>query len=102
MPASLADFAKAEKVCPVPFEGTDLELSVTYRRWSWKAGEVVAGETYAQWFERHVVAWDLLGEDGEPLPLSPEALGELDLGILDVVIAAVEADRRPNPPTGTR
>jgi hypothetical protein len=85
----------------VPFEGTDLTVVVTYRRWSWKAGEVAAGETYVQWFARHIVRWDLTGDDGEALAFDEDALNLLDRGILDVVIAAVEADRRPNPPTAT-
>jgi hypothetical protein len=101
MPASLADFAKAEKTVTVPFDGTDLTVVVTYRRWSWRAGEVAAGETYVQWFARHVAGWDLAAADGQPLAFDEASLNLLDRGILDVVIAAVEADRRPNPTTAT-
>lgn len=44
-----------------------------------------------------LVWWDVLGDDGEPLPISAETLADLPLGFIESLISEVAKDSRVNP-----
>ena len=44
-----------------------------------------------------LVDWDLIDEDGEMYPITPDALGGLDSGFLTAILQAVNEDRVPKP-----
>jgi hypothetical protein len=46
-----------------------------------------------------IVSWDLLGEDGQPLPLTEDALKPLGIDILSQISRAIVRDALPNRTT---
>ena len=48
-----------------------------------------------------VIAWNLTGDDGEPLPVTRETVSALDSGALQVIAQAIQEAMRPDPQSGT-
>ena len=56
------------------------------------------GEVLGWWYSRVVVSWDVLGADGQPLPLTPEWFATQDVvetNWLWWLVAQINLDRRP-------
>jgi hypothetical protein len=105
MPVRLSDLTRRERTVAVHFEGVDAALSVTYRpdRWT-PASEARSrllldgnrpGQALALFLAERVTSWDLLAEDGTPVPLTEDALADVDIAIMNAVVLAVMEDMRP-------
>jgi hypothetical protein len=46
---------------------------------------------------RVMIAWDVLGDDGKPLPITAETLGDMPYAILTSIVQAIGADGSPKP-----
>lgn len=55
---------------------------------------------YIQTLVDVLVSWDVLGDDGKPVPISFEFLGELPLSFLTALAGAVLLGESPNPTNG--
>lgn len=44
-----------------------------------------------------LVSWDVLGEDGKPLPITAQTLADLPLGFVEGIVGEVAKDSRVNP-----
>ena len=107
MPVKLGDLTKQTKTTTVQFEGVEDPLTVTYRprhltparqaafREAAEAGRHT--EALVEGIVGLVAAWDLLGEDGRPVPLTAEALADVPLEVLGLVIEAIGQDVAPSP-----
>ncbi len=49
-----------------------------------------------------MVTWDLVDEDGEMYPITPDALGKIDSGFLRAIIEAIGEDRAPKTKSAGR
>lgn len=52
------------------------------------------------WEERlcqYVRSWDLMSDDGQPLPVTPEGVAMLETAMVQVILTAIQEDARPNP-----
>jgi hypothetical protein len=49
-----------------------------------------------KWLELIVAEWDLLGDDGQPIPLTEAAMQDVPLDVLKFVSDAILEDSRPN------
>jgi hypothetical protein len=97
----------AVRTVDVPFLGE-------YVKVSYRVGAV--NSQYSQWLSEHghkpnslleaitrlATKWDLLGDDGEPLPLSQEALEQVEIPtpLLRAIHEAILEDARPGPLAG--
>lgn len=59
-------------------------------------------ESVAWWISRIVISWDIMGDDGQPLPLTEEWLADQD--VVDVpflwwLVGQINEDRRPKATT---
>jgi hypothetical protein len=85
-----------ERTISVEFKGTTTE--VTY-----KMGALLL-ETPSKLFDylaAVVARWDLEGDDGQPVPLTPEALAGVPLPFLRAVEDTISRDARPGNRSGT-
>lgn len=46
-----------------------------------------------------LVSWDVLDDDGKPLPINAETLADLPMGFIESLIGEVAKDSRVNPQT---
>ena len=107
MPIKLADLTKRTKTVSVRFEGADDALSVTYRprlltpalqaTFQEAAREGRHSEMLVDSMVALVTDWDLLGDDGKPIPLTSEALLGVPIEVLALVTEALGRDLVPDP-----
>src|SRR5438874_8922809 len=102
MPIRLAELTKETRTLVKTFDGTDDTLSVTYRPSAWTPAlmaehlaavrEGNTPEALVLDLAALLVSWDLLDDKGKPLPTTAEALREVSLEVLNVVLGAINAD----------
>ena len=107
MPINLGDLTKQTRTVTVRFEGTDDTLTVAYRphcltparqaAFSQATREGRHTDVMIEGIQVLVTEWDLLGEDGQPVPLTAEALAEVPMLVLGAVGAAIGEDVTPGP-----
>lgn len=105
MPVRLSDLTKRERTVAVPFDGVDAPLNVTYRPDKWTPAaeahyrsfytDMKPGHALAAYVAGRVTSWDLVGDDGAPIPLTEAALADVDMAVLDKVVMAILNDMRP-------
>lgn len=113
MPIKLVDLKRDQRTIEIPIGiGDDAEetLTVTYKPSEYSSkteaelntilqGDVksLMGTTFVQ---RLVLSWDLIGDDGEPYPITLDSLAELPSTFIGDVVGGVAKDmgkaRRPN------
>ncbi|SRR5579871_4493123 len=107
MPASLADLRKARRtlICDV-FDGA-AQIQVSYRPGFLtpkvqaeidRAAESGEGTAAAiRFFVGYIESWDLLGDDGEPVPLTEDGLlaSDVPVQLLNQITAQCVADMQP-------
>lgn len=49
-----------------------------------------------------IVQWDVLGEDGKPLPIKPDVLKDIDSALLVAIIGACREDMAPKVKSAAR
>lgn len=101
----LADFARNSATVRVPFG--DLTVTVRYSPDRLKpADEDAVREAQRDQYASGVLIsflcavveeWDLMDDDGRPIPLTPEALQHVPLTIMDRIAGAIFQDMRPHP-----
>ena len=47
-----------------------------------------------------LVSWDVLGDDGQPLPVSTQMLEQFPLSFINAIVGAILTDGLPNPQSG--
>lgn len=106
MTIRLSDLTKRERTVAVHFDGVDATLSVTYcpDRYT-PASQAAYNEMFAQsqqgkalacYVAARVVAWDLADDSGQVIPLTEQALADVDIVVLDRVVMAIVANMRPS------
>lgn len=104
MPLRLSELAAERRDLAVPWG--EHTLALTYR-----PGQVTpamideadrrAGSGGVIWaLTQCISAWDLLGDEDKPLPITETALRELPSRFIMTVFGAIVRDSRPNPPRG--
>jgi hypothetical protein len=82
----------------------DRELEEELTELARSAGEapILAAAKIAM-FCRAVASWDLRrhADDPEPIPITPEALRDVPIDVIDLVMDAIRADRAPKAQTTT-
>ena len=56
-----------------------------------------AWNAYYAAFADLLLAWDVMGDDGEPLPINGETIATLPMGFVESLIEEVAKDSRVNP-----
>jgi len=108
MGIKLADLTRDTRTIAVPVG--EETLNVTYQP-SWltpeteeklhKLGESGrAGQSLVSFLLPCLVSWDLLDDDGQPLPLADKTLRKLPIKLLSQIVQAVGEDMRPNLTSG--
>ena len=105
MPVKLVDLKRDQRTIEIQIYLGDEEeetLTVTYRpsEYSSKAeaelNESLAGDLKSrmgtEFVRRLVLSWDLIGEDGEPYPITDEGLAELPSTFIGDVVGGVAKD----------
>ena len=59
-----------------------------------------ASERNAKWCERVVAAWDVVGDDDKPAPITYDEIIDYEPAFLAAVVTAIVTDMRPNPTNG--
>lgn len=106
MPLSLGDLRSRTRRVAVPVAGETLEVeyrptALTPGLIAWLRGIEADGqpERLAEVLCQVVIGWDLLGDDGAPLPVTEEVARELPLRLLGVIVRAVLEDAQEDPPS---
>lgn len=105
MPITLADIAVDRRELSIPIgdgvlnivynlAGLTPQVEAQFRR---AAQEQQNGEALVAFLTPLLLSWDLLGEDGQPLPVTAEILQTLPLAFLARLVEAIGADIAPNP-----
>lgn len=109
MPIRLSSLSTDRRTLKVPF-GDDT-LTLTYKPSAINAvqeareiadkaaGKVVLSQ--ARSLVESLLSWDLLDDDGEPLPLNEEIMGGLGLDVTNKLYSALIDDLLPNRRTGS-
>jgi hypothetical protein len=105
MPIRVSNLAKNVRETTVAYEGET--AAVSYKPGSvtpnmldeMQAHKEDAGALVSL-IRRCVAEWDVLQDDGKPLPTDAPAVGDLPVAFLNAVLTAVFEDMRPNPSTG--
>lgn len=108
MPVRLSELRANVRTVAIPVDGD--VLNVTYRpsgitpevedRLDEATSKQRIGESLMTLLAAALVSWDLLGDDGKPLPVTVETMRVLPLSFLAKLVQAVTADMRPNAPSG--
>lgn len=107
MPISISALTANRRTLDIDFSGETLR--VTYRPAAINAAQE-ARELEDKADGKHVlsvirtitetvVSWDLMGDDGQPLPLTEDALMPLGIDILSTITTALVRDALPNRTT---
>ena len=108
MPIRLSALTADRRTLKIEF-GDDA-LSVTYRPSAFNVkqeareneekgrGEHIAAQ--ARSLAEIIASWDLLGEDGKPVPPTAEVIGSLGLDVTSKITRAILDDLLPNPKKG--
>ena len=67
---------------------------------SWWQDALAEMQEYLGTVASLIVNWDVLGDDGQPLPVTPALLEQLPLSFINAVVSAMLMDGLPNPRTG--
>lgn len=105
MPITLAEIAVDRRELSIPIgngvlniaynlAGLTPQVEAQFRR---AAREDRNGEALVTFLQPLLLSWDLLGEDGQPLPITEETLQTLPLAFLAQLVEAIGADTAPNP-----
>ncbi len=104
MPVSITHLVRDRRTVTVPVG--DESLTVTYRpsgftpeteaRLRQYADDQRGGAALVALLADCLVDWDLLAEDGEPVPISIKTLNSLPTLFLSQVVQAISEDMRPN------
>ncbi len=107
MPISIAALAANRRTVNIDFDGDTLKVvyrpsainaAQEHRELEDKAvGKYVLSIIHT--LTETIVSWDLLGDDGQPLPLTEDALKPLGIDILSKISSAIIADALPNRTT---
>jgi hypothetical protein len=107
MPLRVTDLITDRRTIQVLF-GEEI-LSITYRPSGFtpateeKLDDLVQGKRIGKplvdFLLDTLVAWDLLDDQGNVLPISRQVLAKLPLAFLARLFRAITEDLRPNPPT---
>jgi hypothetical protein len=107
MPIRLADLTKEARTVTKTFEGTEDTLTITYRPRAWTPSihaalmeAINSGQTPEALvinLSTLVVEWDLLDDDGKPIPTTPESLRGVSLQVLNIAVETINADMLPDP-----
>jgi hypothetical protein len=107
MPIRLADLTKEIRTVTKHFEGTEDTLTITYRPRAWTPSIHAAlleaidrgrtPEALVINLSTLVVEWDLLDDDGKPIPTTPESLRGVSLQVLNIAVETINADMLPDP-----
>jgi hypothetical protein len=129
MPIRLADIYKDTKTVTFTYDGQDVTVEYRHKkltpvnRVALMAGssffmdrkpsaedeeeagatwqEVMAGnDRFYGLLTEMIVAWDVLGNDGKPLPVTVEWLGQLPQDFLSALLKTMFDDGRPDPTKG--
>ncbi len=102
MPIKLGTLTKMTKTVTHRFEELDESLTLTYRPRAYTATAESAfqdamkenrtSEAVVQMLSTMLVKWDLLGDDGEPLPFDAATLRDVPTEILGFAITAIMED----------
>lgn len=105
MPVTLAGLNARRAVVKIKVDGET--LTVTYNRSvitpnlqsRLRESRDEEGGSLVRFTRDAVVEWDLLGEDGKPLPLDENTLGSVPSDILLLIETAIYEDLSPNSET---
>ncbi len=107
MPISISALTANRRTVNIDFSGETLK--VTYRPSAINAAqeerELADRETghhvmsIIRTLIENIVSWDLLGEDGQPLPLTEDALKPLGIDVLQTISNSIVRDALPNRTT---
>jgi hypothetical protein len=56
------------------------------------------------WEERiveYVKGWDIMGDDGQLVPITPEGVAQLETALVQTILTAINEDAVPKPKTST-
>jgi hypothetical protein len=103
MAISVQKLNNIQRTVIIPFDGD--EINVTYKLSAinsklsdWLDDHGSDRRSILGWLERVLVRWDILGSDGDPIPVTSEAMEtyQLPTPLLRMVWAAVNEDASPN------
>lgn len=107
MPIKLGDLTRQTKTVTVRFEDTEDTLTVSYRPRNLTPAMQAAFERASRegrytevlldGIRGLVAEWDLIGEDGEPVPFTAEALADVPLLVLSAVAEVIGRDVTADP-----
>ena len=97
----LSDLKSRSVAIDVDVAGSKLHIEFESGFWTGESEEwYFSGGSFAEknreLIARAVTSWDLLGDDGKPLELTPEALKPVPNWILDAVVGDMIRNSNPN------
>lgn len=112
MPIRLSDLKAATKTITIPVPGTDDTLTITYRLGEMTPERVdrldelmeqphTTSELWAMTLAI-IVSWDLLDDEDQPIPVTPEAIASVPSPVLSWINRRIAEDAHANPPTEPR
>lgn len=76
----------------IPVKWGDESFNVTYRLGERTMGAGAGDETTRLWLSRVLESWDILDDDGTPVPVTDETVADIPIPILNAVMAAIYGD----------
>lgn len=109
MGLKISDIKREERTTTISFDSGD--LNVTYRPnvftpatiaelasvtdGSDNAAVLEQNESFVRQLCELLVNWDLIGDDGEVIPIEPEAVAKVPLSVFQVVMRHIGEENRP-------
>jgi hypothetical protein len=103
MPIKLADIVNKTVPCQVVLDAEDT-INLTIRRNFYTPAVSATLQSSADPMGAEIdlvvggiVDWDVLGDDGSPVPITSENLSQLSISVINSIYSAMMAAVRPNP-----
>jgi hypothetical protein len=96
MPISLSKLSHGLATVTVEYDGDTVNVTYATGKVTPHYGASLEGRQIAEALPEIVTAWDVLGDDGQPLPCSIDVTRQLPVKFTNAVMAAIQEDQRPN------